>query len=49
MTAREKYLHLRLMELAITAESRELDEVERNEEKLLAEELKLILEDGDAE
>ena len=41
MTDREKYVHKRLMELACIAETRELDELEKQEEKELIKELEL--------
>jgi len=44
MTPREEYLHKRLMELTLIADSRELDSVEQAEERRLEEELKSILE-----
>ena len=39
MSSREKYIHKRLMELALIAETRELDPVEKDEEKQLLKEL----------
>ena len=41
MTLREEYVHKRLMELALIAETKELDAVEKQEEKELAKELEL--------
>ncbi len=41
MTPREEYIHKRLMELALIAETRELDAVEKQEEKELTKELEL--------
>jgi len=41
MTSREEYIHRRLMELALIAETRELDDVEKNEERELLKELEL--------
>ena len=38
MGIREEYVHRRLMELALIAETRELDEVEKEEERRLSEE-----------
>jgi len=46
MTIREEYIHRRLLELALIAETRELDIVEQNEERRLMEELKKILEEN---
>jgi len=43
MSTREKYIHSRLMELACIAETRDLDIVEKEEEKRLINELKEIL------
>lgn len=45
MTPREEYIHKRLMELALIAETRELDAVEKQEEKRLIEELKKFTEE----
>ena len=45
MSQREKYIHRRLMELACIADTRELDTVERDEERMLNEELKNLLSD----
>ena len=42
MSPREEYIHKRLMELALIAETRELDPVEKREEQELAKELELI-------
>ena len=42
MASREEYLHRRLMELACIAETRELDEVEKAEEKRLIIELETL-------
>lgn len=42
MTDREKYIHRRLMELACIADTRELDEVEKQEERELLKELDQI-------
>lgn len=39
MGAREDYIHRRLMELACIAETRELDELEKQEERRLLKEL----------
>jgi len=39
MGTREEYVHRRLMELAFIAETRELDEVEKEEERRLSEEV----------
>lgn len=41
MTPREEWIHKRLMELALIAETRELDAVEKQEEKELTKELEL--------
>lgn len=41
MTQREEYIHRRLMELACIAETRKLDELEKQEEKDLLKELEL--------
>ena len=41
MTPREEYIHKRLMELALIAETRELDAVEKQEESELTKELEL--------
>lgn len=41
---RENYIYLRLMELADIATSRELDDVEKREEKRLEEELAAIMD-----
>jgi hypothetical protein len=45
MSTREEYVHRRLMELACIADSRELDSVEKEEEKRLIEELKKFAEE----
>ena len=45
MTVREEYIHRRLMELACIADTRDLDSVEKDEERRLLEELKKIIED----
>ncbi len=42
MSNREQYIRRRLMELACIAETRELDEVEKREEKRLENELELL-------
>lgn len=42
MAHSKSYIHTRLMELALTAETRPLDEVEKEEEKALAKELNTI-------
>ena len=42
MSPREEYIHRRLMELALIAETRELDEIEKREEVALEKELELI-------
>ena len=41
MTQREEWIHKRLMELALIAETRELDDVEKREEQELINELEL--------
>jgi len=41
MTSREEYIHRRLMELALIAETRKLDDVEQREEEELTKELEL--------
>ena len=41
MSQREEYVHKRLMELALIAETRELDTLEKQEEKSLINELEL--------
>ena len=41
MTRREEWIHKRLMELALIAETRELDDVEKREEQELINELEL--------
>ena len=41
MTQREEWVNRRLMELALIAETRELDEVEKREEQALIKELEL--------
>lgn len=43
MTQREEWIHKRLIELAYIAETRELDDVEKREEKRLEEELADII------
>ncbi len=45
MSAREEYVHKRLMELACIADTRELDSVEKAEEKRLIEELQKFAEE----
>ena len=42
MTPHEEYIHKRLMELACIADTRELDEVEKQEERELLKELDQI-------
>ena len=44
MSQREEYVHKRLMELACIASDRDLDAVEREEEKRLIEELRKFAE-----
>jgi len=41
MSSRKEYLHRRLMELACIAETRELDALEKQEERELLKELEL--------
>lgn len=41
MTQREDYIHRRLMELSLIAETRELDALEKEEERNLIKELEL--------
>jgi len=45
MAPREEYIHKRLMELALIAETRELDAVEKQEESELTKELKKFAEE----
>ena len=42
MTSREQYIHKRLMELALLTDNRPLEEIEKNEEKRLIQELEEI-------
>ena len=47
MGARATYLHIRLMELALIAETRELDAIEKQEEKDLIKELEALKENSE--
>ena len=42
MSSRLDYVHRRLMELALIADTRELDQVEQEEEQQLSKELELL-------
>lgn len=42
MSDRERYVHVRLMELACIAHNRELDSIEKEEERRLIKELEKI-------
>lgn len=44
MTSREQYIRKRLMELALLTDSRELEEIEKAEERELIKELQGIIE-----